>query len=55
MTDLLLSAAFGDYDRTRFLDRQVYPEGVDLRIVRLPPSDIFYRMCTYLEFDVSQA
>jgi len=54
MADLLLTAAFGDYDRTRFLDRQLYPEGIDLRIVRLTPSDIFYRMCNYLEFDVSE-
>jgi len=54
MTDLLLTAAFGDYDRTRFLDRQIYPEGIDLRIVRLSPSDIFQRMCNYLEFDVSE-
>ena len=54
MTNLLLTAAFGDYDRTRFLDRQVYPEGIDLRIIKLTPSDIFYRMCNYLEFDVSE-
>jgi 4,5-dihydroxyphthalate decarboxylase len=54
MTDLLLTAAFGDYDRTRYLDRQIYPEGIDLRIVRLAPSEIFYRMCNYLEFDVSE-
>jgi len=54
MTDLLLTAAFGDYDRTRFLDRQIYPEGLELRIVRLSPSDIFHRMCNYLEFDASE-
>lgn len=54
MADLLLTAAFGDYDRTRFLDRQVFPEGIDLRILRMTPSDIFFRMCNYLEFDVSE-
>jgi 4,5-dihydroxyphthalate decarboxylase len=54
MTDLLLTAAFGDYDRTRFLDRRVYPDGIDLRILKLEPSDIFYRMCNYQEFDVSE-
>jgi 4,5-dihydroxyphthalate decarboxylase len=32
----------------------VRPEGIDLRIITLPPSDIFLRMCRYQEFDVSE-
>lgn len=54
MADLVLTAAFGDYDRTRYFDRQVYPEGIDFRILRLPPSEIFSRMCNHLEFDVAE-
>lgn len=54
MTDLKLTAAFGDYDRTRFLDDSLSPEGVDLSILRIEPSDIFYRMCNAQEFDVSE-
>lgn len=54
MTNLKLTAAFGDYDRTRFLDDSLSPEGVDLSILRLEPSDIFYRMCNAQEFDVSE-
>jgi len=55
MTALKLTAAFGDYDRTRVMDiHSIYPEGIDLRIMRLVPSDIFYRMCQFQEFDVSE-
>jgi 4,5-dihydroxyphthalate decarboxylase len=54
MTDFKLTAAFGDYDRTRFLDSSIYPEGVDLSVLRLEPSDIFERMCNAQEFDVAE-
>jgi len=55
MTPLLLTGAFGDYDRTRALDIcSIRPDGIDLRILRLSPSEIFYRMCQYQEFDVSE-
>ena len=55
MKPLSLTAAFGDYDRTRALDIcAIHPENIDLRIVRLPPSEIFARMCQNQEFDVSE-
>lgn len=55
MKPLSLTAAFGDYDRTRALDIcSIHPGGIDLNILRLPPSDIFFRMCQYQEFDVSE-
>ena len=54
MTGLKLTAAFGDYDRTRLLDSSIYPEGVDLSILLLPTSDIFARMCNAQEFDISE-
>ncbi len=55
MEPLSLTGAFGDYDRIRALDNSsIHPAGIDLRILRLPPSDIFFRMCQYQEFDVSE-
>ncbi len=55
MESLSLNGAFGDYDRTRALDIcSIHPEGIDLRILRLPPSEIFSRMCRHQEFDVSE-
>jgi 4,5-dihydroxyphthalate decarboxylase len=55
MNRLRLTAAFGDYDRTGLLGRgMVLPEGIDLRVINLPPGEIFYRMCNYLEFEVSE-
>jgi len=55
MANLQLTAAFGDYDRTGVLQKgAVSPEGIDLRIITLPPVDIFFRMCRYQEFDVSE-
>lgn len=55
MIPLSLTGAFGDYDRTRALDIcSIHPDGIDLRILRLPPSEIFFRMCQYQEFDVSE-
>jgi 4,5-dihydroxyphthalate decarboxylase len=50
-----LTGAFGDYDRTAMLIKGgVSPEGIDLRIITLPPVEIFYRMCRFQEFDVSE-
>lgn len=55
MPDLELAAAFGDYDRTNVLKMgAVRPKGVNLRVVTLPPSEIFFRMCRYREFDLSE-
>lgn len=55
MTDLTLSAAFGNYDRTVPLRTgDVRPRGIDLRVIALPPSEIFQRMCADLEFEVSE-
>lgn len=55
MSDLELTGAFGNYDRTHFLDSEgVTPVGVNLRVLKFPPSDIFYRMCRYQEFDLSE-
>ncbi len=55
MQRLSLTGAFGDYDRIRALDAcSISPEGIDLRVLRLSPSEIFFRMCQYQEFDVSE-
>lgn len=55
MTGLPLTAAFGNYDRIAPLrDGVVRAQGIDLRILTLPPVEIFRRMCRFLEFDVSE-
>jgi 4,5-dihydroxyphthalate decarboxylase len=55
MTELSLSAAFGDYDRIAPLrSGAVRPDGVRLDIRTLPPGEIFRRMCRDLEFQVSE-
>tara|TARA_Y100001960_G_C14721655_1_gene852733 strand:- start:188 stop:1153 length:966 start_codon:yes stop_codon:yes gene_type:complete len=55
MSDLELTGAFGNYDRTHFLDtNSISPAGVNLRVLKFSPSDIFYRMCRYEEFDLSE-
>jgi 4,5-dihydroxyphthalate decarboxylase len=55
MPDLELTAAFGDYDRTAPLHNgTVQPDGIDLRVLTLPPNEIFVRMSRGLEFDVSE-
>ena len=52
---LCLTGAFGPYDRTEALRTgSVQPEGIDLNCLTLHPPDIFYRMCRYQEFDVSE-
>ncbi len=55
MSDLKLTLACGDYDRTRALrDGRVKPEGIDLLYIPLGPADIFWRMLQFSEFDVSE-
>ena len=55
MADLSLTAAFGDYDRLGGLhSAALRPQGIDLRVLTLPPNEIFRRMCQGLEFDVSE-
>jgi 4,5-dihydroxyphthalate decarboxylase len=55
MSDLQLTAAFGDYDRIAALRTgQVRAQGIDLRVLCLPPGEIFARMCQGLEFDASE-
>lgn len=55
MSNLCLTAAFGDYDRTVSLRTgDVKPKGIDLRVLALAPSEIFRRMCRFQEFDVSE-
>lgn len=55
MSNVELTAAFGDYDRMGLLAAsRVRPDGIDLRTITLPPTEIFSRMCKHLEFDVSE-
>jgi 4,5-dihydroxyphthalate decarboxylase len=55
MAPLPITLACGPYDRTRALaDGRVRVAGADVRYVRLDPEEIFFRMLTYGEFDVSE-
>jgi 4,5-dihydroxyphthalate decarboxylase len=55
MSNLELTAAFGDYDRMGLLAAgRVRPGGINLRTITLPPTEIFSRMCKHLEFDLSE-
>ena len=55
MNRIALSAAFGPYDRVEPLRTgEVRPEGIDLSCLTLDPPEIFYRMCRYREFEVSE-
>jgi len=50
-----LTLACGTYDRTAALaDGRVRVDGVNLTYLALPVEEIFYRMATYAEFDVSE-
>ncbi|HWL97664.1 MAG TPA: hypothetical protein VNP20_09970 [Nocardioidaceae bacterium] len=50
-----LSLAIADYDRVAALaDGTVRPDGVDLQVRTLAPSETFYRMLKDDEFDVSE-
>ncbi len=55
MSDLKLTIACGDYDRTRALaDGTVRAAGLDLRVVTLRPAETFWRMLNNEEFDGSE-
>lgn len=55
MSDLKLTLACEDYDRTRALrDGSVKPEGINLNYLVLPVEEVFWRMLKYEEFDVAE-
>mgnify|MGYP002624091960 CR=1 FL=1 len=55
MSDLRLSLACWDYDRTRALrEGAVKPAGVDLTYLALPVEEIFFRMLRFGEFDAAE-
>src|SRR5215472_14232760 len=55
MSLLPITLACGPYDRTRALaDGRVSVAGADLRYITLDPEEIFFRMVTHGEFDVSE-
>jgi len=55
MTDLKLTLACWDYDRTRpLIDGRIRPEGIDLDIKVLRPRQTFQRMLEDREFHVSE-
>ena len=55
MSKLRLTFACGPYDRTLALrDGTIQPEGIDLNYVALQPSDIFWRMLQFKEFEISE-
>jgi 4,5-dihydroxyphthalate decarboxylase len=55
MTDLRLSIAVGDYDRTRPLfDGAARIDGVEPVFLRLSPEEIFFRALRHQEFDICE-
>jgi 4,5-dihydroxyphthalate decarboxylase len=55
MPRIKLSLCIAEYDRVKpLLDEIVKPDGIDLTITTLHPSDTFYRMLKYDQFDVSE-
>jgi 4,5-dihydroxyphthalate decarboxylase len=55
MSDLDLTLAMADYDRTTALRLgTVKPEGISLRYLISPPSETFWRMLKFNEFDASE-
>ncbi len=51
LSNLPLTVAFAAYDRTAPLRTgEVRPDGIDLTLLTLPPSEIFARMCSGQEF-----
>ena len=55
MSDINLSLAVWDYDRTRALqDGRVKPEGIELTYLPLGMPESFFRMLRHGEFDVSE-
>jgi 4,5-dihydroxyphthalate decarboxylase len=55
MSDLQLSIAMGDYDRTRpIVDGRVKIDGVDATCMLLSPEEMFFRAFRHQAFDVSE-
>ncbi|MGY4652372.1 ABC transporter substrate-binding protein [Mycobacterium sp. URHB0021] len=55
MSNLHLTLACGDYDRTRALeDGSVRADGIDLTYLRLPVEETFFRMLRHREFDIAE-
>lgn len=55
MADLDLTLAMADYDRTAALrDGSVKPAGINLRYLVSPPSETFWRMLKFDEFDAAE-
>src|SRR5918992_1040094 len=55
MSDVPLRLAIAEYDRAQPLaDGTVRPEGIELDVTFLAPSETFYRMLKFDEFDVSE-
>lgn len=55
MSDLVLSLAMGDYDRTRPIhDRRVRIDGVDPVTMLLSPEEMFFRAFRHQAFDISE-
>src|SRR5258706_16194571 len=55
MTDLRLTLACNDYDRSRpLIDGRVKPDGIDLDITILKPRELFPRMLDMQEFHSSE-
>jgi len=55
MADLDLTLAMADYDRTAALrDGSVKPAGINLRYIISPPSETFWRMLKFDEFDAAE-
>ena len=50
-----ITMAFSDNPRVQPLrDGTVKPESIDLEMLTIPPSDLFYRNLAYDEFDASE-
>lgn len=55
MNRLELTLACGDYDRTRDLEEgAVRADGIELRCLRLPVEETFFRMMRHREFEVAE-
>src|SRR4051812_40334967 len=55
MPDVDVTLAMADYDRTAALrSGAVKPDGIALRYLISPPSETFWRMLKFNEFDVSE-
>jgi len=55
MSKLRLTFACGPYDRTLALrDGSIQPEGIDLNYIAEQPSEIFWRMLQFKEFEASE-